>query len=222
MKVKSLIATSVLAASAMASSVAMAESEFTGNIGFTNNYIWRGVTQSDDLAAISGGIDYGYKGFYAGTWLSSLGGSQYEQDLYAGYGFDLGPTSWDVGYIAYTYPITDVELDFAEVYLNFGWQWLSAGVAYTVSYEADVANENDIYAYVAGEWELASGMALGALYGNYDYDEPTAEDYAHYQLYLTKNDFKFAVDQNDKTNTGAGEDDMRFTVSYSKSFDLLK
>ena len=66
MKMKTLIASSVLAASAVTSSVAMAEHELSGNIGFTNNYIWRGVSQSVGDAAISGGIDYGYKGFYVG------------------------------------------------------------------------------------------------------------------------------------------------------------
>lgn len=221
MKAKTLIASSILAASAVASSVAMAEHEFTGNIGFTNNYIWRGVTQSSDISAISGGIDYGYEGFYAGTWLSSLDGGQYEQDLYAGYGFDWSATSWDIGYIEYTYPVSDAELDFGEVYLNFGWNWLSAGAAYTVSKEVTTDYENDIYLFVAGEWEV-SGLALGALYGDYDFDDPAAEDYAHYKLYLSKNDFTFAVDKNDQTDTGAGEDDLRFTVSYSKPFDLLK
>ena len=45
MKVKSLIAGSVLAASAVARNVAMAEYDFSGNIGVTSNYLWRGITQ---------------------------------------------------------------------------------------------------------------------------------------------------------------------------------
>ncbi len=89
MKVKSLIATSVLAASAVTSSVAMAESPWSANIGVGSNYMWRGITQTDNAAAISGGVDYANpNGFYAGTWTSNVTwvGDSYELDLYAGYG----------------------------------------------------------------------------------------------------------------------------------------
>ena len=87
---KTLVACSLLAASTGLSSMAMAESPLTSNVGFTSNYIWRGATQGADEAAISGGIDYAHKsGAYAGVWTSSLGGGgSYELDLYAGYGFE--------------------------------------------------------------------------------------------------------------------------------------
>ena len=94
MKAKTLLASSILAASAVASSVAMAESNWSANIGVTSNYMWRGVTQTGDQAAIQGGIDYeNPNGFYAGTWASNVTWTEpegYELDLYAGYGFDWG------------------------------------------------------------------------------------------------------------------------------------
>jgi uncharacterized protein (TIGR02001 family) len=220
MKVKSLIAGSVLAASTVASGVALAESPLTANIGFTSNYLWRGVTQSSDISAISGGIDYAHdSGFYAGTWLSSLDGGQYEQDWYAGFGFDAGPVGLDVGYILYTYPIADAQSDFSEVYLNAGWEWLSAGVAYTVDTDWG-GDDSDLYYFAGADFDIYKGLMLGLVYGKYDFDDAAAEDYAHWQVSLSKSDFTFALDQNDITDTGAGEDDMRFSVSYSKSFDL--
>lgn len=220
-KAKTLMMCSVLAASAGLSQLAQAESPLTGNIGFTSNYIWRGATQGGDEAAISGGLDFAHdSGFYAGTWVSSLGGGQYEQDWYAGFGFDLGPVGLDVGYIAYTYPIADPQADFSEVYVNAGWEMLSFGVAYTVDTDAG-GDDSDVYLYVGAEFEIAKGLTLGLLYGDYDYDAAGTEDYSHYQVSLSKDDFTFALDKNDKTDTGAGEDDVRFSVSYSKSFDLL-
>jgi uncharacterized protein (TIGR02001 family) len=221
MKVKSLIATSVLAASAVASSVAMAESPLTANIGFTSDYIWRGMPQSGDSAEIQGGIDYAHSsGLYVGTWVSSLDAvSQYEQDWYAGFGFDAGPVGLDVGYIMYTYPIGDAQSDFSEAYLNVGWEWLSAGVAYTVDTDWG-GDDADLYYYVGAEFDIKDGLMLGLVYGNTDYDDAAAEDLAHYQVSLSKDDFTFALDQLDATDTGAGEDDMRFSVSWSKSFDL--
>ena len=73
MKAKTLIACSILAASTIVSSVALAEeSPFTGNISFTSNYIWRGFSLSNDNAAIQGGLDYNWDaGFYVGTWVST-------------------------------------------------------------------------------------------------------------------------------------------------------
>jgi uncharacterized protein (TIGR02001 family) len=54
---------------------------FSANIGAVSNYMWRGVTQTGDQAAVQGGIDVGHEsGFYAGTWLSNVdfdeGGSE--------------------------------------------------------------------------------------------------------------------------------------------------
>ena len=221
---KTLVACSVLAASTGLSSMAVAESPFTGNVGFTSNYIWRGVTQTDDDAAISGGLDYAHDaGFYAGTWVSSLGGgAQYEMDLYAGYGFDAGPVSLDVGYITYIYQVDNTvpapELDFDEVYINGGWEMLSFGAAYTVSKEAS-GPDSDLYLYVGADFEIGKGLNLGLVYGDYDFDDPASEDYSHFQVSLSKDDFTFALDKNDSDAVGA--DDLRFSVSYSKSFDLL-
>jgi len=219
---KTLMACTVLAASTGLSTLAQAESPLTANIGFTSDYIWRGVTQSGDDSAISGGIDYAHSsGFYVGTWVSSLGGGgQYEQDIYGGYGFKAGPVDLDVGYITYRYPVGAVQLDFDEAYINGKFNVLSFGAAFTVSKESNTY-EDDTYLYVGADFEVAKGLTLGLLYGSYDFDNPTAEDYAHYKVSLSKDDFVFALEKNDMTDTGAGENDMRFTVSYSKSFDLL-
>jgi uncharacterized protein (TIGR02001 family) len=46
---------------------------FSANIGAVSNYIWRGVTQTGDQAAVQGGIDVAHEsGFYAGTWISNV------------------------------------------------------------------------------------------------------------------------------------------------------
>ena len=50
-----------------------ASAEVSMNLGVTSNYMWRGVTQSDDGVAISGGIDYANdNGFYAGVWTGNV------------------------------------------------------------------------------------------------------------------------------------------------------
>ena len=40
--------------------------EWSANASMTSNYIWRGLTQTENEAAVQGGIDYaGDSGFYA-------------------------------------------------------------------------------------------------------------------------------------------------------------
>jgi len=235
MKVKSLIATSVLAASAVTSSVAMAESAFTANIGVTSNYMWRSLSQTNEQSAISGGLDYDFgNGFYVGTWASNVSWTDpigYELDLYGGYGFDLGATSWDVGYIYYGYPLTSndstlgtTSADFGEAYVNFTWTWLGLGVAYQTNAATDdpsVEESGNIYYYVSGDWEVG-GVGLGAKVGQYTFKNWSAGDYTYVEAYLSKDDFTFSVAKNnaEEAEWYTGVDDPRVWVSWSKSFDL--
>lgn len=70
------VAVSALLSTSIGSmSIALADSphSFSANIGVVSNYMWRGVTQTGDQAAVQGGIDYSHaSGFYAGTWASNV------------------------------------------------------------------------------------------------------------------------------------------------------
>ena len=49
--------------------------EWSANASMTSNYIWRGLTQTENEAAVQGGIDYAAdNGFYIGTWASNVHG----------------------------------------------------------------------------------------------------------------------------------------------------
>lgn len=239
-KLHKIIAASLLASAATAgSSAVLAESPLTANIAVGSNYVWRGATQTNDQAAVSGGIDYAHaSGFYVGGWWSNLAdsvsvsdtavdaetnnfdsassSSQYEQDIYLGYGFAAGPVDLDVGYIKYMYPVGDAQSDFDELYVNASFDMFSAGVALTTSKESGVF-EDDVYMYVGAEFEIKKGLTLGLTYGDYDIDEAAGgtSDYSHYQLSLSKDDFTFAYD-----DTDVADSDARISVSWSKGFDL--
>ena len=219
-KLHKIIAASLLASAATASSgVVLAESPLTANIAVSSNYVWRGATQSSDAAAVSGGIDYAHdSGFYVGGWWSNTDATNYEQDLYLGYGFDAGPVGLDVGYIKYMYPVGTAQSDFDELYINASFEMFSAGVALTTSKESGVF-EDDTYIYVGAEFEVKKGLTLGLTYGDYDIDEAAGgtSDYSHIQVSLSKDDFTFAYDDNDKTGA---DGDPRVSISWSKSFDL--
>lgn len=234
---KTLIASSILAASSLAATVQAADkSPVTANFAATSNYIWRGATQTSDEAAVSGGIDYAHSsGFYAGTWVSSLGGNSspstgngsYEHDIYAGYTMDAGPVGMDFGTILYRYPVSSlIKNDFQEIYAHFTISDFGFGVDYTVDKESNVANDNDLYTWVSWSTELKKDLTLGLKIGNYDFDGTSTGDYTHYQVSLAKGDFTFALDQRDLSDAdagaavGTGTDDLRISISWSQSFDL--
>jgi len=95
----------LLTVAAMSGVTSAAEPAFSGNVGVTSNYIWRGETQTGDEAAVFGGLDYvSGGGAYAGLWTAPVSGAQeYELDLYGGYRFGRSGR-WDIGFIRYLYP----------------------------------------------------------------------------------------------------------------------
>jgi len=96
------------AASAMAQSAAPAPALTTsGNLAFTSDYVFRGITQNGGKTAVQGGFDVAHTaGLSAGVWASnvSYGTATLEVDAYAAYGFSLTKDiTASVGYIGYIY-----------------------------------------------------------------------------------------------------------------------
>lgn len=203
-----------------------AQAEVTGNIGVSNNYLWRGVTQTEDQAAISGGLDYSHaSGFYAGTWASNINWGDetsddtgYELDLYAGFGGEVGALGYDLGVIHYAYPLHE-DADFTEAYLSGSYSVFSAGLAYTFNSdlaedECSVFCEGDLYYHAGLDFEVAEDTGLSFLVGSYEFDNSDEDDYTHYAVSLSKGDFAVGLEQNDID----GDDDVRFLVSWGKAF----
>src|SRR3979411_2439243 len=76
---------------------------FTANVGLFSQYIFRGLTQTNNRPAVQGGFDYAYNfgpaSVYVGSWNSNISwltdGGQYsssslESDLYGGFKGNFG------------------------------------------------------------------------------------------------------------------------------------
>jgi len=218
-----------LIASALVTASVAAQADTSINLGVTTDYIWRGVSQSGGSASVSGGIDYSDdSGFYAGTWVGSLGDAAApafngsEVDLYFGYGTD----AFDIGYIYYHYPSVQGDIDFGEIYGSYSFGALTAGLAVTVNNgssndDAQFA-EGDIYYYISGGTDLSENWTIGATLGAYTYDTPAdddsvLDDYVHLSV-----DFGTSTDAGDftftLTTTDADNDDIVAVVSYGVAF----
>ena len=46
---------------------------FSSNVGIFSQYVFRGISQTNERPAVQGGFDVSHKsGFYVGTWLSNV------------------------------------------------------------------------------------------------------------------------------------------------------
>ena len=174
MKKSIVLATAV--ASVLSSGVAVAE--LSANAAVTSNYIWRGISQTNDQAAGQGGIDWGSdSGLYAGTWVSNVAfgneaGGGYEMDVYAGFAGEAGGLGYDLGVITYQYPVAP-NTNFTEVYASGTFSMVTVGVAYTVdaaSGNADLPfDSGDMY--VNGSIDFTAGKSDVSVYaGTYMFD----------------------------------------------------
>jgi uncharacterized protein (TIGR02001 family) len=91
-------------------------------LGGTSDYIFRGISLTDEDPAAQGSIDITYGIAYAGIWASNISGlsNPIEIDYYAGIKPVLGPVTFDFGVLYYTYPNGDDdanghELDYVEL-----------------------------------------------------------------------------------------------------------
>lgn len=199
-----------------------AESSLVGNIGITTNYIWRGISQSNDRSAVSAGLDYtDESGWYVGGWTSSLDGNHpdnhYELDLYIGYRFQAGPLDMNIGYIDYRYPVGSAPTDFGEVYVNTSFEDYSMGVAYSIRDENNPSNLDNLYSYIGTKFEIKSEFYLDLIIGAYDFDDPARTDYTHRIARLRKGNFSISFH---KTTLSGTDGDTRWSGSWKKEFDL--
>ena len=236
-------AVSVLAAAGTAPAFA---GETTANAGITNNYLWRGLTQSQNAAAISGGIDFAAdNGFYVGTWASNVSYApadnySFEHDIYFGVAGGEKVT-WDVGWLYYNYDDA-ANIDFHDVYAKIGVGGFGAAAFILGGTEADEPAPGVDFGF--GEayylsldygWELENGIGLALHAGRHSGDfndffnfgegDPTTDfDYTDYAFSMAVKDFTFTVSDTDLDETGPADplqnDDMKFVVSYKMSFGL--
>lgn len=216
----SIIALStVLASSTLLSAPVSAVEGLSANAAVTNNYLWRGVTQTNNAAAVSGGLDYAHKsGAYAGTWVSNADWAEemsYELDFYAGYANELeNGIGYDVGVIYYAYDKA-AESDFSEVYVSISYDAYSFTYNTLIDSDAGGKFADDTYLSADAEFEVAEGLGLGLHIGRYDFKE--AGNYIDYGVALSKEGFTFGVS---KTDLSGADGDVNFTVSYAVDFDL--
>ncbi|MES9871377.1 MAG: TorF family putative porin [Sedimenticola sp.] len=224
MKLKKLSITCGLVLAGL-SSVASAESGFSGNVALTSDYIFRGLTQNDGDAAIQGGFDYAHdSGFYAGVWASNVSEASYtdssmELDLYLGWGGDFNGVSVDVGVLHYEYPGTSVEANNTDEYhVGVGYDFGAAAVSATYNYSPDFYGADEATYLDLGIEVPAGPVTIAAHYGMTDYDAASGDDYDDWSVGVSTEygGFGFDLSYYETDGVSGGDDDaLVFTISKS-------
>ena len=172
MKTHTKLAVAFLAA---ASSIAVQAADApafttTGNLSYTSDYVFRGITQTGGHTALQGGFDVAHtSGFTAGVWASNVNwtNTTLEVDLYANYGFSLSKDfSASVGYIAYVYE-GNSSLNTGEINASVSAYGFTAKLSHAVTDYFGIAGSGTQYYELNYAYEVAAikGLSLGLHYG---------------------------------------------------------
>lgn len=156
--------------------------EWSVNIGAASDYVFRGVSQTDEDAQIFGGADLTTGIFYAGVWASNvdfLDGTDAEVDLYAGVRPQLGPATLDFGVIYYGYVNAPGGADYdywefkAAASVPAGPATLGAAIYYSPDFTSNFTDEGT-YIEVNGAVPLMEKLTLSGALGHQDIEVDNA------------------------------------------------
>lgn len=213
---------------------AHAQAEFSATLTLTTDYVFRGISNTDEDPAIQGSFDYAHDaGFYAGVWASNVKFREnadvdavdtveeatIEIDYYAGFAseFESG-LYWDIGALYYTYPGAESALDYdyweamAALGYGFGEVALEPDISAQVYYSPEYFGRTGDATYITGilNLSLPGDFGLSVSAGRQSFDEDASLDYTDYKIGLTRSlaGFEFELAYTDTDISKADCDDL--------------
>jgi len=172
----------------------------------TNDYDFRGASQSAKDPAIQGSIDYAAdSGWYVGAWGSNVDFGpgvdvDLEVDVYTGFsGESEGGLGYDVGVVYYTYP-DESDYNYLEAYGGISKDWFQSKLWYSNDFGGDSTpgDTSAFYLEVNGAFPLPQNFSLqahvGYSWGDY-WDDIAGDKQVDYSLGIgyTINNFELGL-----------------------------
>jgi len=201
-----------------------AEFSFRGQVAFTTDYVWRGLSQTDGRPAVQGELTLEHRsGLYVGIWGSNVDfdvdgadtNAHLELDYYVGFANQFAGIDYDFGYIAYRYPgesdMSSWEL-YGELSKDFGVLAIKGGGHWTNDYAGEGLKQYHLF---GGTSVPVGPVTLHALAGYTDTEDD--QDWTYWQLGVSTSllgvDFDLSYHDTDED-----EVDSRVVLTASKSF----
>lgn len=157
--------------------------EVSSTVTFTNDYRFRGISQTTGDAAVQGSIDVGFEnGAYIGIWGSNVDwgdDANIEVDYYGGYSGSITEAlGYDVMLAYYSYPgYESADSDYVELITSLFYQDFTFSFAYSNDYansDKDASYLSVDYSYGITEQvslDLHAGHSFGDYWDNYGYED---------------------------------------------------
>jgi uncharacterized protein (TIGR02001 family) len=184
---KAILSTAVVAAIFAGSALAdehLAAFNINAEVALTTDYRFRGISQTDEEAAVQGGFTVDHKtGVYGGVWASSMQSGS-EVDYFAGYNFDLASLNIGAEYRYYDYTGDyAVDPDYDEWSLTASAMGASVGVIYSEDYSG---SGSEYIRYGVAYTVPVGPVSFHAHAGLNDFDQPYFADgedqYVDYEI----------------------------------------
>lgn len=179
---------------APAEAAAEEESIFSWNAAISTDYVFRGVSQTDEEASLQLGADLNFaNGLYVGVWSSNVdfgsGGPDIELDTYIGWNTDLSDR-WNLDLMLNRYNYLGEQDGYGDIDYNefIGTLTLDETWGFTFGYTNDVyaLSEDGFYYGLSGSWEVF-GWGLDANIGMSTFDNSTGiKDYLDYGVSVNR------------------------------------
>lgn len=215
----------------------------SASVALTTDYIWRGVSQTNNEPAIQGSFDLSHEsGAYVGIWASSYefqNESSMEVDMYAGFSkeTDLGgflpiALTYDIGWLRYEYTsAADAAPNFNEIYFGLAAspiENLNVSTYYYYGIKAEHVKPGE-YTDMAIDYTLPDSLAnvtLLAHAGYYNQKGGGADNYWDWKVGAAKDFSVFNIevaytdtdDADARNPKGRSLDDGKVVATISTTF----
>ena len=147
--------------------------QFSGTFLVTSDYVFRGYSQSKERPAVQAGVEGTYKWLYFGVYGSTIDFGDIgtkdvahaEVDYYAGIKPVVGPVTFDIGVIYYTYPNAfdpGAELDMIEVKVGgSGEIWKDGTLGVTAFYSPEYTGKTGEVLTIEGNFSQGFAAVRG-------------------------------------------------------------
>jgi len=214
----------------------------SASVALTTDYIWRGVSQTNNEPAIQGSFDLSHdSGFYVGAWASSYefeNQSSMELDLYLGFSreTDFGgilpiAVTYDIGWLRYEYTsAADAAPNFNEIYFGAAVspvENMNFSTYYYYGVKAEHVTPGE-YTDMAIDYTLPESLGSITLLGHAGYynQKRGADDYWDWKVGIARD---FSVinlevaytdtdDANARNSDGKSLDDGKVVATISATF----
>ena len=116
----------------------------TTNVGLFSQYVFRGVSYTQEKPAVQGGADFAHSiGLYLGVWGINISSKAVQNavgeiDVYGGYATTVGDFGFDVGLLQFIFPDseyegTDESYHTLEAYVAVSWKFLKLKYSRTLT-----------------------------------------------------------------------------------------